>query len=58
VVQLCFDFYMFEAKPENLIGDRAYDSDGKIPSPHCVAALCQFQALRPRGSIRLDQAEV
>ena len=22
----CFDFYMIEAKPENLIGDRAYDS--------------------------------
>src|SRR6478672_9139833 len=27
LVQLCFDFYMTEAKPENLIGDRAYDSD-------------------------------
>jgi len=27
LVQLCFDFYMIEAKPENLIGDRAYDSD-------------------------------
>jgi transposase len=27
LVQLCFDFYMVEAKPENLIGDRAYDSD-------------------------------
>ena len=26
-VQLCFDFYMTEAKPENLIGDRAYGSD-------------------------------
>src|SRR5215472_11707062 len=25
--QLCLDFYMIEAKPENLIGDRAYDSD-------------------------------
>jgi hypothetical protein len=23
-----FDFYMHEAKPEHLIGDRAYDSDG------------------------------
>jgi hypothetical protein len=22
-----FGFYMIEAKPENLIGDRAYDSD-------------------------------
>ena len=27
LVQLCFDFYMIEAKPENLIGDRAYDSE-------------------------------
>ncbi len=27
LVQLCFDFYMVEAVPENLIGDRAYDSD-------------------------------
>ena len=27
LVQLCFDFYMIEAKPKNLIGDRAYDSD-------------------------------
>jgi hypothetical protein len=27
LVQLCFDFYMIEAKPENFIGDRANDSD-------------------------------
>ena len=27
LVQLCFDFYMIEAKPETLIGDRADDSD-------------------------------
>ena len=27
LVQLSFDFYMLEAKPDNLIGDRAYDSD-------------------------------
>ena len=27
LVQLCFDFYMIEAKRETLIGDRAYDSD-------------------------------
>src|SRR6476619_2946626 len=27
LVQLTFDFYMIEAMPENLIGDRAYDSD-------------------------------
>jgi transposase len=28
VVPLSFDFYMVEANPEHLIGDRAYDSDG------------------------------
>ena len=28
LVQLCFDYYMLEAsKPENMAGDRAYDSD-------------------------------
>ena len=27
LVQLSFDFYMIEAKPENLFGDRAYDSN-------------------------------
>ena len=27
LVQLTFDFYMIEAKPPNLIGDKAYDSD-------------------------------
>jgi len=25
LVQLSFDYYMIEAKPENLIGDKAYD---------------------------------
>ena len=27
LVQLSFDFYMLESKPENLIGDKAYDSN-------------------------------
>jgi hypothetical protein len=27
LVQLCFDFYRIEARPENLIGNLAYDSD-------------------------------
>ena len=27
MVQLSFDIYTIEAKPQNLIGDRAYDSD-------------------------------
>jgi IS5 family transposase len=26
-VEMSFDFYMIEAKPQNLIGDKAYDSD-------------------------------
>lgn len=44
LVQLSFDFYMIEAMPEVLIGDRAYDSDDldddlrgkgvKLVSPH------------------------
>lgn len=28
LVQLSFDFYMLEAKPQHLMGDRAYDSEG------------------------------
>ena len=39
LVQLCFDFYMIEAKPENLVGDRAYDSDPWMRS-------CETTALR------------
>jgi hypothetical protein len=27
LVQLTFDFYMIEVRPEKLIGDKAYDSD-------------------------------
>ena len=27
LVQLSFEFYMIEATPEHLIGDKAYDSD-------------------------------
>ena len=27
LVQLCFDFYVIEVKPETLIGDRVYNSD-------------------------------
>ena len=38
LAQLCFEFYMIEAKPENWIGDRAYDSDppgrGVAPRRH------------------------
>jgi hypothetical protein len=45
-VQLCFDFYMIEAKPENLIGDRAYDSD----------PLCLSQCLNPPATKGLGAA--
>ena len=37
LVQFSFDFYMIEARPNNLIGVRAYDSD----TPH--------EALRQEG---------
>lgn len=42
LVQLSFDFYMLEAKPEHLIGDRAYASDGldgdlKLDGVHMIA---------------------
>ena len=63
LVQLCFDFYMIEAKPEILIGDRAYDSDPldgdlrkdgiEMVAPHrsnrrkCAADVC---AAPHRGS--------
>ena len=42
LVQLCFDFYMIEAKPENLIGDRAYRV-GRRPPFHRPG----FQAITP-----------
>ena len=31
LVQLSFEFYLLEAKPEHLIGDKAYDSDRLDP---------------------------
>ena len=58
LVQLCFDFYMIEAKPENLIGDRAYDSDPLEPNetadarPAPPATL--LAALVGRTLLRLD----
>jgi hypothetical protein len=56
LVQLCFDFYMIEAKPENLIGDRAYDSDPldkELPARRHRddrAASCQSQQDADAGS--------
>ena len=53
LVQLCFDFYMIEAKPENLVGDRAYDSD---PLDH---ALRQdgIEMIAPHRSNRNETAD-
>ncbi len=67
LVQLCFDFYMIEAKPENLIGDRAYDSDPldndlrkdgiEMIAPHharWAPASATCEALVGRTVLRLD----
>jgi hypothetical protein len=53
LVQLCFDFYMIEAKPENLIGDRAYDSDPldtelRRDGIEMIAPIGATEASRPR----------
>jgi hypothetical protein len=43
LVQLCFDFYMIEAKPENLIGsscDHGPRTKGSRPRPRPVARRC------------------
>ena len=48
LVQLCFDFYMIEAKPENLVGDRAYDSD---PDPKTGA---MFVGVGSAGNIGVE----
>src|SRR5512144_2125866 len=48
LVQLCFGFYMIGAKPENLIGDRAYDSD---PIDH-VLGQDGIEMIAPRHSNR------
>lgn len=61
LVQLSFDCYMLEAKPEHLIGDRAYDSDGldddlkqdgvNMLSPHRSTRKLKTQDGRPCGGI-------
>lgn len=48
LVQLSFDFYMLEAKPEYLIGDRAYDSDGLDDElkQYCVNMIAPHRSTR------------
>ncbi len=51
LVQLSFDFYMLEAKPEYLIGDRAYDSDGldaQLAEQHGVALIAPHRRNRKK----------
>src|SRR5262249_27659428 len=54
LVQLCFDFYMIEAKPENLIGDRAtlsgLGSSASATLPRSNFGLAKF-SVRTRGMI-------
>ena len=53
LVQLCFDFYMIEAKPENLIGDRAYDSD---PLDQRIHEQYGVQLIAPHKFVRVATA--
>ena len=58
LVQLSFDFYMLEAKPEHLIGDRAYDSDGLDDDPKqdgvdMIAPHRSTRKLKTQGGRRL-----
>jgi transposase len=52
LVQLTFDFYMIEARPENLIGDRAYDSD-KLDAELCEQGT---EMIAPHRSNRIKRA--
>ncbi len=49
LVQLCFEFYMIEAKPENLMGDRVYDSDPLDADPRQEG----IEMIAPRKSNRV-----
>src|SRR5262245_18639898 len=56
LVQLRFDFYMIEAKPENLIGDRAYDSDplDEKLRRDGIEMIAPYRANRSKPLLRLD----
>jgi hypothetical protein len=51
-VQLSFDFYMIETKPENLIGAKAYDSDplDKELRREGVEVIAPHDSERKRGT--------
>jgi hypothetical protein len=48
LVQLCFDFYMIEAKPENLIGDRVYEAIRWMRSFATTALRCRTAPFQPQ----------
>jgi hypothetical protein len=47
LVQLCFDFYVIEAKPENLIGDRAYDRSCRAQAARLTSQASLVGASQP-----------
>src|SRR5262249_15512890 len=51
LVQLCFDFYMIEAKPENLIGDRAASQQQKQAAHARSATAEPLYATLARGAL-------
>ena len=62
VVQLSFGFYMLEAKPEHLIGDRAYDSDGldenlKQDGVHLIAPHRSTRKLKTQDGRHLRRSQ-
>jgi hypothetical protein len=52
LVQLTFELYMIEAKPDNLIGDRAYDSD----PPDAELRNQGIEMIAPHNSNRAKRA--
>jgi hypothetical protein len=61
LVQLDANFYMLEVKPEHLIGDRAYESDGldadlqqdcvNLTAPHRSSRKLKTEIAGPSGAI-------
>ena len=61
-ILLSFDFYMLEAKPEHLIGDRAYDSDGldddlRHDGMNLIAPYCSTRKLKTQDGRHLRRYE-
>ena len=52
-VQLCFDFYLIEAEPENLTGGRAHDSGGTFEDDRFAIHSGLFPALGRKTFLRV-----